>query len=112
MNNLFSYITLIKNSPDSKLIVDRVFTEETVEDDWSITQYSEQIVTFQNGVVIKQTMENDLEASDTDMACEECFIDYEVLKEPETCSVMPKSKNFINQCQEEFWLKINSVQNL
>lgn len=110
MNKLFSYVSLIKNTPESEFIVDRNFTEKVVEDDWSITNYLEQIVTFKNGVIIKQCMEKDVGVSNPDIVCEECFISYEILKEPESYSIMPKRKTFSSHCQEAFWLKINSVQ--
>ncbi|MCE0494899.1 hypothetical protein [Vibrio salinus] len=111
MDNLFTYVSLIKNSPESEWIVKQTVEQETVEDDWSVSHYSEQLFTFKNGVVIRKCMEKELGDTNPDIVCEECFINYEVLAEPEHLNVSPKSKNFINLCQEAFWLKINKAQN-
>jgi hypothetical protein len=111
MNQLFFYVTLIKHDPENAFIVDRQSCEEHTSDDWSTSCISEQILTFKNGVKIKQSIEKETEASQPDVACEECFISYEVLTEPSDCEIMPKTKRFINQCQEAFWLKMNTIQN-
>ncbi|WP_432458933.1 MULTISPECIES: hypothetical protein [unclassified Agarivorans] len=111
MNNLFTYVSIITNSLENQLIVERNIVNELVEDDGVVTQYSEQIVKFRNGVTIKQSIEKDVESSNTEVACEESFINYEVLFEPEDYDINPKRKNFINHCQEAFWVKISTVQN-
>lgn len=111
MNNLFTYVSLINNTADNKFIVERNVIEELVEDDGIIINYSEQIVKFKNGVTIKHSMEKEIVASNPEVICEECFINYEVISEPENYNITPKHKNFINHCQEKFWIKINTVHN-
>jgi len=56
-------------------------------------------------------IKKDIEASNNAVVCEESFIDYNVLFEPENYDITPKRKNFINHCQEDFWIKINIAQN-
>ena len=111
MNNLFTYVSTINSSSENELIVERNVVEELVEDNGVVTQYSEQIVKFRNGVTIKQSIEKEVESSNTEVVCEESFINYEVLFEPENYDITPKRKNFINHCQEAFWVKISTVQN-
>ena len=111
MNNLFTYVSTINNLDAREFVVDRKMVEESVENDGIITNYSEQIVKFRNGVIIKQCVEKDCNFSHPEVVCEECFINYKVLFEPDNYDITPKQKNFINHCQETFWLKISAVQN-
>ncbi|MGL1956797.1 MAG: hypothetical protein OCD00_05710 [Colwellia sp.] len=112
MNNLFTYVSTINSPYAGKFVVERKTVKESVENDGIITNYSEQIVKFRNGVIIKQCVEKDGIFSNSEVVCEECFINYEVLFEPDNYDVKPKRKSFINHCQETFWLKISAVQNI
>ena len=111
MNNLFTYVSVINSTSDNEFIVERNVVEELVEDDGMVIHYSEQIVKFKNGVTIKQSMDKEVGASNPEVVCEECFINYEVISEPENYDITPKHKNFINHCQETFWIKISAAQN-
>lgn len=111
MNNLFTYVSAINNLSERGFVVERNIVEDLVEDDGIITRYSEQIIKFRNEVIIKQCVEKDVGYSSSGVCCDECFINYEVLFEPEDYDITPKTKNFINHCQEKFWLKISAVQN-
>ncbi|AGH81644.1 hypothetical protein PCNPT3_08530 [Psychromonas sp. CNPT3] len=110
MNNLFTYVSAINDSDAGEFVVERKRVEESEEHDGIITYYSEQIVKFKNGVIIKQCVEKDANFSHPEVVCEECFINYDVLFEPDNYDITPKQKNFINHCQEIFWLKISAVQ--
>lgn len=102
MNNLSTYVSTIKNTSESEFVVKRSVNEESIEEDGIVTKHSEEVITFKNGVVTKQSIENEIGAADLEMACEECFITYEVLSEPVGYCIKPKRKNFINNCQERF----------
>ena len=102
---------MINCSSENELIVERNVVEELVKDNGIVIQYSEQIVKFRNGVTIKQSIEKDVGSSNAEVVCEESFIDYEVLFEPENYDITPKRKYFINHCQEAFWVKISTEQN-
>lgn len=103
---------MINDACENEFIVERNVVEELVEDNGIVTQYSEKIVKFSNGVIIKQSIEKDLESLNPEVVCEDSFIDYEVLFEPENYDITPKHKNFINHCQEAFWIKISTAQNI
>lgn len=108
MNNLFTYVSAIKSELPNELIVEKILSEESYEDNGVLTENSELIVTFKNGVTVKQSVELDSNIKVSDMTCAECWISYQVILEPEGVNISPKRKNFINKCQESFWLKINA----
>ena len=60
MNNLFTYVSTITRAPENEFIVERNIVNELIEDDGVVTQYSDQIVKFINGVTIKQSIEKDV----------------------------------------------------
>lgn len=108
MNNLFTYVSAIKSELPNKLIVKKNLSAESYEENGILTENSELIVTFKNGVTIKQSVEFDSNIKVSDMTCAECWISYQVISEPEGVNISPKLKNFTNKCQESFWLKINA----
>ena len=80
MNNLFAYVSAMKDEAPSGLIAEKALSEKSFEEDGILTESSE------------------------------FWISYEVVAEPKGLNVRPKRKGFINKCQESFWLKINQVQ--
>lgn len=110
MNNLFTYISAMKDESPSGLIAEKVLSEQSFEEDGVLTESSELIVTFTNGVSVKQSVEFEHGEVTSGTVCTECWISYEVVAEPKGLYVKPKRKDFINKCQESFWLKINQVQ--
>ncbi|MEZ8410788.1 hypothetical protein VHE8714_03402 [Vibrio splendidus] len=110
MNNLFTYISAMKNEPDGLSIVEKVINKQTSEEDGILMENSDLFVKFNNGVAIKKLTERELSGHVTGAVCEECWISYEVTEQPSALNIAPKKKNFTNQCQESFWLKINKVQ--
>eukprot|EP00764_Aduncisulcus_paluster_P010825 gnl/Carplike_NY0171/3894_a5253_395.p1 GENE.gnl/Carplike_NY0171/3894_a5253_395~~gnl/Carplike_NY0171/3894_a5253_395.p1 ORF type:complete len:114 (+),score=5.49 gnl/Carplike_NY0171/3894_a5253_395:28-369(+) len=107
MNDLYLYVSLIKNSNSDSFVVDRTSTGDVSEADGVLTEYIEQTVTFENGVIIKQCVEFEQGEVAPDVVCAECWISYEVLSEPSGLDIWPKRKSFVNQCQEAFWLKMS-----
>lgn len=111
MNELYFYVAAILGDNQYLTIVDRQVTDEVTEAGQGEQTYSvEQTVTFANGVVIHQSVERIVEAEPNEVTCAECWISYRVLSEPEALQVTPKSKHFINTCQQTFWLNIQRTQ--
>lgn len=110
MNDLFIYVSAIKNNNHGRFVVERTLTDDTFEEDGIVTEYKEQTVTFSNGVIIKQCIELEQGEVSQDAVCPECWIGYEVLSEPYGLNIFPKRKNFVSKCQESFWLKINATR--
>ena len=112
MENIFTYISAIKNESSNELIIERSFSDQSYEEDGILIESSELMVAFVNGVIVKQCIEIDScvanEIVKSDMVCDECWISYQVVSEPDELNVLPKRKHFINKCQESFWLKINT----
>jgi len=75
-----------------------------------LIENSELVVTFIDGVTVKQSIELEDNINASDMICAECWISYEVAPDPEGLNISPKRKHFINRYQEIFWLKINAVK--
>lgn len=110
MNNLFTYVLAVKNAPYELSIVEKVENKSSSEEDGVITESSELIVKFDNGVALRKLTERDLSGDVIEAVCAECWISYEVIEQPERLEVIPKKKSFTNPCQESFWLKINKLQ--
>ena len=109
MNNLFTYISAMKEESDGLSIVEKLFNKQTSDEDGILMENSELLVKFNNGVAVRKLTERELSGHITDAVCEECWISYEVTEQPSNLNIVPKTKNFANQCQESFWLKINRV---
>ena len=121
MHNLFTYVSAINQVTAStvasnKFITEQLLSTDTSEDDGIVTESAERLVTFTNGVKVKQTIEFDdvQEGFDvqgqSDAVCAECWISYSVVCEPEGLNIQPKRKSFINKCQQSFWLKMSRSQ--
>lgn len=106
MNNLCTYIAVTKGevsvvSLESSQTFDKSYTDQDI-----VINCIETVFQFSNGVVIKYLNESDLFDVNA-QACPECWISYEVISQSSNTDISPKKKTFINQCQEDFWLKMN-----
>ncbi|MEZ8045957.1 MULTISPECIES: hypothetical protein [Vibrio] len=110
MNNLFTYISAMKEEPEGLSVVEKVLNKRTFDEDGILMENSELFVKFNNGVAVRKLTERELSGRTTDAVCEECWISYEVTEQPHALNIAPKKKNFTNQCQESFWLKISKAQ--
>jgi hypothetical protein len=110
MSNLCTYVSAINSELPNELIVEKALSEESFEENGILTENSELVVIFSNGVTIKQSVELDSNIIVPGMACAECWISYEVISEPKEIDISPKQKSFTNKCQESFWLKISAAQ--
>jgi hypothetical protein len=64
---------------------------------------------FENGVVIRRTVEQDNFPGE--MACAECWITYEVRSTgPSPNGISPARKVFENACRESFWLAYHTAE--
>ncbi|WP_305405486.1 hypothetical protein [Photobacterium leiognathi] len=109
MNDLITYI-LAFNTNDS-FIIDRKIQQHTyLEDDVEI-HHTEERATFSNGAVMLKTTEFD-ETLDilNDSICPECWINYEIITQPQGEVISPKKKIFTSRCQESFWLKLQKTR--
>jgi len=110
MNNLFTYILAMNEGSDCLTFAEETNRAQTLEEDGVITESSELTAKFINGVTIRKLTELKSSAHFSEVVCEECWISYEVIEQPNTINIKPKKKNFTNKCQEAFWLKIKKVQ--
>jgi hypothetical protein len=62
---------------------------------------------FENGVVIRRTIEQD--NFPCEMACAECWITYEVISSGPN-NISPARKTFENACRESFWLAYHTAE--
>jgi hypothetical protein len=107
MNNLCTYIATTKGDVNSvTLESSRSFDKSYIDHD-IVVSCIESIFHFTNGVVMKFCSESDLTEAN-EQVCPECWISYEIISETGDTQISPKRKTFINQCQETFWLKINT----
>ncbi|MCC4820548.1 hypothetical protein LMH81_28945, partial [Vibrio lentus] len=78
MNNLFTYISAMKEEPDGLSIVEKTLNKQTFEEDCILMENSDLFVKFNNGVAVRKLTERELSVNMTDAVCEECWISYEV----------------------------------
>lgn len=115
MNNLSTYVAainqvVVNKAASNEFITEQLFATDSSEDDGIVTESTERLVTFANGVQVKQTIEFDDVEEDADVVCAECWISYAVISAPEGLMIQPQRKHFINKCQEAFWLKMQRAQ--
>lgn len=110
MNHLFTYVSALSEAADGLSIVNTVLTESSSEEHGAFVERSELIVYFDNGVQLKKETERDHADTLSDDVCNECWISYNIICQPESLNVTPVSKVFSSPCQESFWLKINKIQ--
>lgn len=108
MDRLATYVGAIHRQAVSPSIA-----SETVEKSCWLDQGFEvckEVATyrFDNGVVVRRTLEQDSFPSAA--ACAECWITYEVIATGEAgITVTPARKVFENACRESFWLAYHTA---
>lgn len=109
MNNLITYILAFND--DDPTIIDRQIQQQTIEENETSIHYSDERVTFSNGAVIQKTTEFDETLDELDdSVCPECWINYEIITQPNNGKITPKKKIFTSRCQESFWLKLQKTR--
>lgn len=108
MQTLAEYIAAILGRASSQSVVDRVantsvWQEQGFAVSTEVTDYR-----FENGVVIRRTVEQDDQPSE--QACAECWITYEVIDQGSAATVIhPARVVFQNACRESFWLTYHTA---
>ena len=108
MDKLATYVSAIHGEPSAVAIVDHKVTQDSWLDQGFKVDRVETVYSFDNGVVIRHVVEQDQFPSD--LACAECWISYEVIRQGSGNLVSPSKKSFDNACRETFWLKYHSEQ--
>lgn len=109
MNNLHTYIAATKGELNGVKLVASESFDKSYTDQGIVVNCIESIFHFSNGVVMKCCNEADV-FEDNEQICPECWISYEVISKSDETHVFPKTKTFLNHCQEAFWLKMNTQQ--
>ncbi|MEH6473463.1 MAG: hypothetical protein V7752_19710 [Halopseudomonas sp.] len=107
MDHLFTYIEAINTPSKALQVVNKVETDNSYNDQGMAVASLESILSFSNGVRLKHCVEFDQQPQAA-TACAECWISYEILG-PHTATITPLRKTFVNQCQQDFWLKIQKL---
>ncbi|WP_025129961.1 hypothetical protein [Pseudomonas sp. PH1b] len=81
--------------------------QESWSDQGFIVTAEEKIYAFDDGALIKRLAEQDSFPSDA--LCAECWISYEVLRQPRHATVNPTHISFTNECREAYWLRYFSL---
>lgn len=104
---LFIYIDAAEQGGDSVSGCDTergAYRDGELQVQWQRSRY-----TFADGVELTCTREWD-ELLQPAAACAECWISYEVSASREGERVSPQCKQFISECQLQFWLKCNRIR--
>lgn len=67
---------------------------------WTLTEF----FYFNDGTIIQKNTEQDDLSTEVE-ACNECWIQYQVLQQPMTAKISPKKVQFNSHCREQYWLK-------
>ena len=104
VNRLSTYLKAIRGFSASVSVADREIDSTSYWDNGVQVTQTETLFRFNNGVVVKHTVESD-ESSPAGPYCQECWITYEVI---ENCGreISPQRKIFTSTCREAFWLKM------
>jgi hypothetical protein len=108
MGKLATYVAAILRRPSSiaiskKEIASSSWRDQGFEVSKETTHYH-----FDNGVVVRRTVEQDNFPSEA--ACAECWISYEVVGDGNRgVNVTPVRIVFNSTCRESFWLKYHST---
>jgi hypothetical protein len=107
MEKLVSYVRAIHGLSSVVSIVQESIKRESWLDQGFEVQKEECVYRFDNGALIRRTIEQDHFPSE--LACAECFIAYKVLEQPLAQQISPIRQLFGNACRELFWLKYHSA---
>ncbi|EDZ99222.1 conserved hypothetical protein [Burkholderia sp. H160] len=107
MNKLVSYVSSIHGLSGPVTIVRQDVSTETWREQDIEVHKQEITFVFDNGAVIRRSIEWDQVSSDA--LCAECWIDYEVIQHPTGLSIDPPSQRFDNVCRETFWLRYHTA---
>ena len=103
MDKLISYVAAIHGLAGPVQIVSHATSHDRwTDDDVEVTR-DETEYRFDNGAIVRRSVEQDRAPSD--LLCAECWIDYDVLRHPDAQPINPSRLTFDNACRETFWLR-------
>lgn len=102
-DHLANYVSAILggSSPRSAHL-ESAHQETWLDQGYTVTA-EEKIYAFDDGAMIKRLVEQDNFPSDA--VCAECWICYEVVRQPLDKVINPCHISFNNECREAYWLK-------
>lgn len=103
MDKLISYVAAIHGLPGPVSIVSHTTSHDRWTDDDVEVMRDETEYRFDNGAIVRRSVEQDRAPSD--LLCTECWIDYDVLRHPDAQPIGPTRITFDNACRETFWLR-------
>lgn len=103
MDRLFTYVSAIHQLSSPVRIARRQSQVERWPDQGFEVSKTTTTYWFDNGAVIRQTVEQD--SFPSALACAECWISYEVIAQNDASpAIAPHRQVFENTCRESFWL--------
>lgn len=107
MDELATYVSAILGLPSPVAIQKHERTLDSWWDQGVEVEREEAVYVFDNGAVVRWSMELDQPTST--LVCADCWIDCEVIEHPPRHRISPKRKGFDNTCRESFRLKYHSA---
>ncbi|MCG9552913.1 hypothetical protein L1D16_04620 [Vibrio sp. Isolate31] len=108
MNRLSTYVLAIHSSHSQVRVVAQS-QQQILTDNSECIEETTTTYTFDNGVKI--VCHTELDSFQSEDACPECWIQYQVLESGSAAeTISPQKKQFYNRCQETFWLKMQSIR--
>ncbi|NHR05712.1 hypothetical protein HA052_10925 [Chromobacterium haemolyticum] len=108
MNHLVNYVNAILNAPSPR----RARLDGSSRNRWTDQGYTvvaeQSTYVFDDGAMIQRTTEQDDYPAEA--ACAECWIRYEVVRQPPGDAIQPGHICFNNACREAFWRRYFSPE--
>ena len=109
LSQLFTYVCAIHQKPGAAVISSQCVDYASWQDQGFEVRQEVKTYYFDNGVIIRRTLEQD--AFPDDLACAECWITYEVLSGgTDLLHVEPSRQVFDSVCRESFWLAYHGAR--
>lgn len=103
LEHLANYVSAILGVSSSRIAYLENSNQETWFDQGFTVTAEEKTYAFDDGALIKRLAEQDNFPSDA--VCAECWIGYEVVRQPLDKTVSPSHISFNNACREAYWLR-------
>lgn len=107
INHLVNYVNAILGFSSPRTAHLESSNQETWFDQGYAVTAEEKTYAFDDGALIKRTAEQDDYPSDA--ACAECWIFYEVVRQPLDKAVSPCHVSFNSACREAYWQRYFSA---
>jgi hypothetical protein len=103
MDKLITYVAAIHGHAGPVSMVAHAVSRDSWTDQGIEVSRDEVEYRFDNGAVIRRSVEQD--RAPTDLLCAECWIDFDVVRQPDGQPIRPTRITFDNACRETFWLR-------